>query len=111
MQPALTPTPMQFDWPAPVMTVAEVAAVIRTLGARSEGGSPLSEVATGLSEASARSCSSGERCPFAWNAVVGRRCAARLLLAHRSSGRHDGGGPFLLVQGARWRRSHSPDAG
>ncbi len=29
MQPALTPAPMQLDWPAPIMTVAEVAAVVR----------------------------------------------------------------------------------
>ena len=29
MQPALTPAPLQLDWPAPVMTVAEVAAVVR----------------------------------------------------------------------------------
>ena len=29
MHPALTPAPMQLDWPAPVMTVAEVAAVVR----------------------------------------------------------------------------------
>lgn len=29
MDLALTPEPMQLDWPAPVMTVAEVAAVVR----------------------------------------------------------------------------------
>jgi excisionase family DNA binding protein len=29
MDAALTPEPVAFDWPAPVMTVAEVAAVVR----------------------------------------------------------------------------------
>ena len=29
MDLALTPEPVEFDWPAPVMTVAEVAAVVR----------------------------------------------------------------------------------